>query len=246
MQSLTEKDKLIIELSENYTKIISRNKLCSTILDWGNNGIGARWAGGKYNYSVIRKKDTKLYSTEQNEHIPIEILNEFRHTYIHKQNSGIIGIFVHSKKTKLDNRRPIRNEIKKAIIKSNCVLCGSFSDIVCDHKNDLYNDSRVNKSETQKITDFQALCNHCNLQKRQVSKIERQNKKIYSAKNIHSIAINCNFEIPWEKKVFDSNCITTKKDTFWYDPIEFNRKLAIYIIYKLLVVDQIKRLNSTV
>jgi len=241
MEELIEK--IIIELSNNYTNIISREKLKEyPNLNWGNNGIGDRWAGKKYNYSTITKKDSKLYSNNQNDYVPLAILQEFRKTY-NSKNSGIIGIFVHSKKNILDNSRPIRNDIKKEIIKSNCVVCGSFSSIICDHKNDLYNDRRVLNSQTQKITDFQALCNHCNLQKRQVCKTEKENMKLYSAKNIPSIKSMCNFDIPWEKKVYDINCITTKEDTFWYDPIEFNRKLMIYITYKFLIVDVLNKKN---
>ena len=172
-----DKEELIIKLSNNYQEIIHRNSLKNTILDWGNNGIGNRWAGGKYNYSVITKKNTKLYSNYENDSIPVYLLSEFRKKITSTQ-SGIIGIFVHSKKTELNNTRPIRNDIKKSITKLNCVVCGSASEIICDHKNDLYNDIRVLNIKTQKQTDFQALCNHCNLQKRQVSKDEKKNKKI--------------------------------------------------------------------
>ena len=39
-----------------------------------------------------------------------------------------------------------------------CIVCGSASDIVIDHKNDLYNDPRVLNSDTQVPDDFQTLC----------------------------------------------------------------------------------------
>lgn len=56
-------------------------------------------------------------------------------------------------------------------------ICGSKSHLVTDHKNDLYNDIRVLNSKTQTVDDFQCLCNHCNLQKRQISKQTKIEKK---------------------------------------------------------------------
>ena len=59
--------------------------------------------------------------------------------------------------------RPIRDDIRKALKDQPCVVCGSRSSIVLDHKNDLYNDPRVLDTATQTIDDFQPLCNR-NLQ----------------------------------------------------------------------------------
>jgi len=122
---------------------------------------------------------------------------------------------------------------------NSCVVCGSKTEIVCDHKNDLYNDVRVLNSNTQCINDFQPLCNHCNLQKRQVCKNEINTQKIYSAKNIPQFKI-IPFEFPWEKKVFDVNNIQCKVDTYWHDPVEFNRKLIIYLSHTIPIINSIK------
>ena len=41
-------------LSNNFTQIINRNDLHKyPILNWGQNGIGDRWAGKRFNYTVI-------------------------------------------------------------------------------------------------------------------------------------------------------------------------------------------------
>jgi 5-methylcytosine-specific restriction endonuclease McrA len=56
-------------------------------------------------------------------------------------------------------------------------MCGSHSNTVIDHKNDLYNDETVLNVDTQTIDDFQVLCTHCNLLKRQISIDEKKIKK---------------------------------------------------------------------
>ena len=85
--------------------------------------------------------------------------------------------------------RPIRDDIHKIIKSKPCVVCGSKSHLVTDHKNDLYNDLRVLNSKTQILDDFQCLCNHCNLQKRQISKQTKIEKKRYGATNIPHLAV---------------------------------------------------------
>lgn len=37
-----------------------------------------------------------------------------------------------------------------------------------------------------------------------------------------------NQKFPWEYKNFDVDDINCKKDTYWYDPVEFYRKVYIY------------------
>jgi hypothetical protein len=230
-------DQLIIELSANFTKIISLDELKThKKLYWGSNGVGDRWAGKKYNYTVIyASKKTRTYSENDSDTIPEQILNDFLKT---KKGSGIIGIFVHSKRENIV-LRPIDSKIHQKIITKPCVICGTKTNIICDHKNDLYNDSRVLDIKTQMEDDFQPLCNHCNLQKRQICKEEKESGRIYSAKNIERYK-KYSFEFPWEKKVFDTNDKDCKKGTFWYDPVEFEDNIYIYIMYKLPVINEIK------
>jgi hypothetical protein len=118
------------------------------------------------------------------------------------------------------NNRAIRKDIKIFHYKTGCVSCGSHSDLVIDHKNDLYNDQRVLIMETQLLSDFQCLCRHCNLQKRQVCKDTKNRNLRYGATNIPQLKI---FGIDFidGDETFNINNIDALKGTYWYDPIAF-------------------------
>jgi len=232
---MTDIINLVIKLSNNFSTIITIDTLIKyDELYWGGNGIGDRWANKKFNYSVIYSNNKiKTYSENDNEQIENNI-------YLKNNNKkGINGIFVHSLRTNIQ-KRPININIYKEIIKNNCVICGSSTNIICDHKNDLYNDLRVLNIKSQIKEDFQPLCNHCNLQKRQIAKNEKINNKIYSAKNINRYK-QYPFEFPWEKKAYDINNIYCKIDSYWYDPIEFENKIYLYLRYKLPIINEIKK-----
>jgi hypothetical protein len=234
---------LVKKISLNYTKIITREKIKRyPELDWGNNGIGDRWGKRKFNYTLIYyNKKVKTYSENIDDKIDEKILNKF----IKKQNvtcKGVIGIFIHSVKSH-NISHPISKYIDYKIKKQNCVSCGSSTDIICDHKNDLYNDTEVLDIKTQTISDFQPLCNHCNLLKRQIHKNEKKQNKLFSAKNLQKYNI-LPFEFPWEKYFFNVIDKNIKKDTYWYDPIEFNNKIYKYIMFTLPIINQIKLLKK--
>ena len=235
---------LVKDLSNDYTSIIPLEELKKhETLNWGGNGIGDRWAGKRFNYTVVYggKKAPRTYSDEIEDSIPKDILKDFqKSSKCSKCGNKIIGIFVHSKKKIKDSNRPIRKEIRLDICSKRCVWCDTGSGVVPDHKNDLYNDPRVLSHNEQMPSDFQPLCNHCNLQKRQVNKIERENSKLYSAKCIGALKAY-SFEFPWEKKAFDIADPNCKKDTFWYDPEEFIKKIEMYSKYRLPINEMIKR-----
>lgn len=229
---------LVAQLSQNYQRIIPRDVMRQyKRLDWGDNGIGDRWCGKKFNYSVIFTNRNKTYSENDTDCVPIDILSEFQEA--NSNGKGIIGIFVHSPRTNVI-KRPIKKEIDREIKKYPCVCCGSKSDLICDHKNDIYNDESVLDVKTQVIHDFQSLCNHCNLQKRQIFREETANCKIYSAKNMAPYKMYL-FDFPWEKKHFDLKDINTKKDTFWYDPVEFNNKIFLYMTCTLPILTELRQ-----
>lgn len=117
-------EELVKELSSNYTKIISRDKLKKyKKLDWGNNGIGDRWANKKFNYTLIyHNKKTKTYSENIEDVIDEKLLNNFREHY-NSNCKGIIGIFVHSLKSNII-QHPISKNILFEIKKQKCVSCG--------------------------------------------------------------------------------------------------------------------------
>ena len=121
-------------------------------------------------------------------------------------------------------QRPIRKDIHKYHKSQTCVVCGSHSDLVTDHKNDLYNDIRVLDSTTQTKEDFQCLCNHCNLQKRQVSKMTKEQGKRYGASNIPSLGI-FGIDFIYGDETFDAKDIHAMEGTYWYDPVEFMKQL---------------------
>ncbi len=233
---------LVYETTNHFTKPVSTDILkilqekCPSLY-WGGNGVGDRWANKKFNYSLIySNKKPRLYSNNDEDKIPDDILNEFLQSNKGKCK-GIIGVFVHSKKTNIQTR-PIRKDIQKQITLLSCVICGT-SETICDHKNDLYNDPHVLSLNTQKISDFQPLCNHCNLQKRQMCINETQSNKLYSAKKIQ--IYKCYpFEFPWEKKAFDKNDIHCKNGTYWFDPVEFSKNIYYYSIYVIPIVNEIK------
>jgi hypothetical protein len=228
---------LVIEVSDNFKRIISTSEIKERYreLYWGGNGIGDRWANKKFNYTVIYSKKTRLYSENYEDKIPTELLEEF---LVNNNGTGIIGVFVHSKRLNIQ-KRPIDRQIHKEITRNSCVVCGT-NETICDHKNDLYNDERVLNIKTQTVDDFQPLCNYCNLQKRQICRLEQENGKIYSAKNIQRYKIY-DFEFPWEKKNYDKLDIQCKTDTFWYDPVKFDTNVYCYTRYVIPIITELKR-----
>lgn len=76
--------------------------------------------------------------------------------------------------------RGIRKDIVINIKNKPCVNCGTTHDIECDHKNDLYleNEHRLLDKSKQTLNDFQPLCKHCNIIKREVKrKMLKENKR---------------------------------------------------------------------
>jgi hypothetical protein len=232
---------LVLTLSKDMTDVIPVNEIRKhDVLYWGGNGVGDRFAGKKFNYTSVKGngKTTRNSQCETDE-IPKDALSRFRATSLGKKGNTIIGIFIHSLRTEVI-LRPIRADIRKALSKCPCAHCGSSAGIVIDHKNDMHNDPRVLCANTQLLVDFQPLCTHCNLQKRQVAVRERETERLYSAKKIPMYA-SIPYEIPWEKYAFDKKNPQCKKESFWYDPSEFERKKYLYCTIVLPVVAELRR-----
>ena len=225
-------DDLVLRAFDNLTKIVSTNEIKEKYpeLHWGKNGLGDRFAQKKFNYTcILSSGKLNVYSENTDDEIPKDLLEMFQKNEA-GLGSGIIGIFVHSKKLHSSQQRPIRKDIIKEITKDTCLHCDE-KETVCDHKNDLYNDLRVLNTTTQEMSDFQRLCNRCNLKKRQIAIDERQNQKLCSAKKMNEFR-QYDFPFPWEKKVYDEKDIKCKEDTYWYDIEEFRRKVRIYVRYR--------------
>jgi 5-methylcytosine-specific restriction endonuclease McrA len=179
------------------------------ILDWGNNGItrqGLFHKDNRYIWEFKRKNDKPSGKIEAIRTIGL--------------NEDILA----------GKDRPIRSDIHRYHKSKGCIICGSLTDLVTDHKNDLYNDPRVLDIKTQTINDFQCLCNHCNLQKRQVAKKTLETGKRYGATNIPILSI---FGIDFIQgdENFDKSDVNAMVGTFWYDPVEFMKHINNTIKY---------------
>ena len=224
---------LICELSEDFTKVVGINEIHDRLITSSTgNGHGDRIASRQYNYGVIYQNGkSKSYSENMDDTIPPDVLSAFLTTLVQaplapgekkKGGNRIVGVYFFSKRMAIINRS-IRPDILSFYKKKPCVVCGTKAS-ACDHKNDLYNDPRVLDTKTQMLDDFQPLCQHCNTQKRQICKKERETGVLYSAKNIPQFQ-SYSFEFTWEPKTLDLTDPDCKKGTYWYDPIEFNKKI---------------------
>tara|TARA_A100001015_G_scaffold180836_1_gene201267 strand:+ start:157 stop:816 length:660 start_codon:yes stop_codon:yes gene_type:complete len=201
---LSEIDKAFVLNENNVSKWVTKDEIKSNFpnLDWGNNGVtrnGLLYKDDRYNWEFKRLND--------------------------KKNGKILAIRINglNERTISNKNHPISDRIHKEIRgnkESACVVCGSKSDLVTDHKNDLYNDPRVLSEKTQTFEDFQCLCNHCNLQKRQVSKKTRETNKRYGATNIPQLKVFGIDFISGDEN-YDPEDPNAMVGTYWYDPLTF-------------------------
>lgn len=199
-KKLTKKQKLVNEIFKpnifGISKWITRIELSTTNLKLTNNGNcrhGKFFNDTRFNWEKKIEKNTVI---------------ALRTNGYDKFNNDNI------------NKRGIRKDIKDYHYKTGCVCCGCKNDLVIDHKNDLYNNPRVLNINTQNLNDFQCLCNHCNLQKRQVCIYTKKNKKRYGATNIPQLKI-FGIDYIYGDETINFNDINALKGTYWYDPIAF-------------------------
>lgn len=67
-----------------------------------------------------------------------------------------------------DKSNYIRGDIQRIIHAQPCAMCGSVHKIQTDHKNGRKDDKRVWNKDTQLLSDFQPLCQHDNLRKKNI------------------------------------------------------------------------------
>lgn len=204
VSKLTKKQKAIDNLfkpnKDGISDWISREKIDeNNELKWGNNGV--------MRHNLFHNDNRYIWDTKKK--------ND-------NQSGRIIAIRTIgiNEEILLGKNRPIRADIHKYHKSQGCVVCGSHSDLITDHKNDLYNDPRVLDIKTQTKEDFQCLCNHCNLQKRQIAKKTMETGKRYGATNIPSLSV---FGIDFIEgdETFDKNNVDAMVGTYWYDPVKF-------------------------
>lgn len=205
VKQLSKKQKIVDQIwkinEAGVSDWIEREKWEGTSLDWGTNGNGR---GGIY---FTDKRF--IWDVQRGNHQKVLALRTigFSDNILYGAN------------------RPIRPDIKKHYRKIGCVVCGSNSDLVTDHKNDSYNDPRVLNITTQTIEDFQSLCNHCNLQKREISKKTRETGTRIGATTIPQLEM---FGIDFIEgdDTYDVTDINPMKGTYWHDPIAFMNFLS--------------------
>jgi hypothetical protein len=198
--------KAIFKPCENgISKWKTRDELANTALALTNNGnsrYGIMYGVSYYIWDIKRKSD--------------------------KPTSQIIALRTNGINNTVKQNRPISKAIREHFKNAACVNCGleaigKEKQFVIDHKNDLYNDPRVLNTKTQLISDFQKLCNRCNLIKREICKKTRETGKRIGATKIVNVA---EFGIDFIKgdETFNPNDINAMVGTYWYDPIEFRKK----------------------
>jgi len=217
---------------DGISRFVNTNEFINqyTPLQLGNGGSWCRLDskfGKHYKVTTIKNTGETLFSWDDDDDRS-KINTQIKQAYIEQQLIVSKGKCI--KYIKLwgfqnnSNNRPISAKIKKYYKDKCCVVCGSYNNTIIDHKNGLYNDNRVLNTTTQRIDDFQVLCNHCNLQKRQTIKDMKTSGKRYSALNIPSVSV---FNVAFTKgdETFDKNDPDWGIGTFWHDPIDFLQKL---------------------
>jgi len=187
--------------SEGYSDFVNTDEFKNYGLRWsegnGNGRNGAYFGVNKYKWDVKRGKARKVIALKLN-----------------GMNDNKIDGCSH----------PIGNHIKKYfkenMLEDGCVNCGTHSELCIDHKNDLYNDEKVLNVNTQQVSDFQYLCNHCNIVKREVCQKTKKTCKRYGATNIKKLkCYNIDFIVGDE--TFDLTNPNAMVGTYWYDPVAF-------------------------
>ena len=203
MSSLSAKQKAVDQLfqpnPDGISRWVTREELENTpTLNWGSNGVGR--------HGIYFGDKRFIWEKQGSRKITHLRTNGFSTNHLYGAS------------------RPIRKDIHEYHKSMGCVVCGSHSDLVTDHKNDLYNDPRVLDSNTQVRDDFQCLCNHCNLQKRQIAKMTRETGKRFPATKIPSLA-PFGIDFIQGNETFDLEDPHAMVGTYWYDPVEFMKQV---------------------
>jgi len=227
MESKIDKPFTKIELFKelaNFDSIISVSRFVNANefvnkysgLRFGNGGGWARLDGDfgrKYKVCFVSANGAKRLSWTPPEEESICLEQELSN-YLFTKGKSIMLIKIFGLQNHSSNKY-IPKCIKDVISKKSCVVCGTNSSIEVDHKNGLYNDTKV-----LTLDDFQPLCKHCNDQKRQTCVWQKIHKKRYPATMIPQLSI---FEIDFIQG--DETYVETNADalvgTYWYDPVEF-------------------------
>ena len=182
-------------------------------MDWGNNGIGNRFGKGKLNYIVLySNKKYKIYDPDTETLPGNEIDTFFKYNVL--PGNGIVGIKVTGLRASKEDRH-IPASVRRHFKHHPCVVCGTSSDVVVDHKDGFY------QHPAESFDDFQPLCTHCNLVKRQ------RYKSVDEKKQMEYLGSTT---VP-HLRVFDGLVSEDSLDKcFWYDPCAYTRRIADEIV----------------
>jgi len=216
-------------------KYLDENGISNLIERYNELDPKLRWTSGdsifrfdsilskKYKYCTFKKKIIR-YSWQKTDIEKEKIINEHKLiSFPKKSGNSVHFIKFYGIKEKEDIKdEGIRKDIWNIITSKKCVNCFSINDVQCDHKNDLKNDIRVLKKETQTLEDFQPLCRHCNMIKKSMKQKMLKNNKRISGKEF---GYNIDFTIGTEK--LDLNDPNWFQGTYWGDIEKF--KLSLHI-----------------
>lgn len=112
--------------------------------------------------------------------------------------------------------KTVRKDIVDEVKARKCSVLDVFSNIEIDHKNGKYNELTNIDTETQKLSEFQALSKPVNDAKRQHCKLCRATGLRYDARNL---GYSCGW-VAGDAKT--ESCV----GCYWYDPLAFNKKMS--------------------
>lgn len=229
-----------------FLKISNYNNYTSDIVDitkyselkTNNGGHWCRRDGpfGKYKFYTVKKNGKILYSFSPTKEEQLCIEKEVYEYRLKNKIENLRGncimlIKIVGVQDKCLNR-PIRQDIRDIITQQRCVSCGTNNDIEVDHKNGLYNDARVLDKKTQLIEDFQSLCRHCNLEKREVVKKMKETGKRPSACQ-HPLFSLFKVDFLQGNEGFDPKDPNALVGTLWYDFLHFQK--TVYNNYRFSI-----------
>lgn len=218
--------KLFLKISE-YDEKTHKSKLIDISdyphLDNKNGGSWCRMDGKMakhYKFFTVKDSGEIRYSWIPTDNEKSEIKEECKeYIKISKKSNKIRYIKIFGIQEKVINR-PIRTDIRNIIKNQKCVSCGTKKDIEVDHKNGLYNDKRVLNLKTQVIDDFQPLCKHCNLEKREIIK-KMKATGIRPSATEHPIFSIFNLKYIEGDENYNINNPNALVGVLWYDFIAF-------------------------
>lgn len=135
-----------------------------------------------------------------------------------KQNGSIYSIRLDGKnKKQTEKYRGIADWIVSSLKTKKCVILDVGTNIEIDHKNGKYNDKELEDTQTQRLSDFQAMSKAANNAKRAHCRQCKETGRRFDARRL-------GYKESFTMGDFDSvNC----EGCYWHDPQKFNRLISV-------------------